>query len=156
MAMMLAPALLTSALALPLALLLPAAEALPPHRRSPLAVAHRGASGSAPENTLAAFRLATELGAAGFETDLHMTRDGEIVCLHDADIRRTTRGWPDDLPSYSIASLDWAFVSTLDAGSWFGAEFAGERVPLLREALQFARDAGAIAYLVSTCPCYFP
>ncbi len=66
--------------------------------RVPIAVAHRGASGDAPENTMAAIRLAYELGAEGYETDLHMTRDGEIVLLHDADIRRTTRGWPDDLP----------------------------------------------------------
>ena len=66
--------------------------------RVPIAVAHRGASGDAPENTMAALRLAYDLGAEGYETDLHMTRDGEIVLLHDADIRRTTRGWPDDLP----------------------------------------------------------
>lgn len=66
--------------------------------RVPIAVAHRGASGDAPENTMAALRLAYELRAEGYETDLHMTRDGEIVLLHDADIRRTTRGWPDDLP----------------------------------------------------------
>ena len=66
--------------------------------RLPIAVAHRGASGDAPENTMAAIRLAHALGAEGYETDLHMTRDGEIVLLHDADIRRTTRGWPEDLP----------------------------------------------------------
>ena len=103
--------------------------------RLPVAVAHRGASGDAPENTMAAFRLAVDLGSAGFETDLHMTADGVVVLLHDSDIRRTTCGWPDDLPSYNIANLEWSFVSTLDAGSWFGPEFEGERVPLLQEGL---------------------
>ena len=119
----------------------------PSARRLPVAVAHRGASGDAPENTMAAIRLADQLGAAGYETDLHLTRDGEIVLLHDSDIRRTTRGWPSDLPSYNINDLDWAFVSTLDAGSWFAPEFEGERVPLLREGLDFARATGGLAYL---------
>ena len=113
----------------------------------PVAVAHRGASGDAPENTMAAFKLAVDLGSAGFETDVHMTRDGVVVLLHDADIRRTTRGWPDDLPSYNIASLDWDFVQTLDAGSWFSEEFVGERVPLLSEGLELSRQTGALAYL---------
>jgi glycerophosphoryl diester phosphodiesterase len=115
--------------------------------RLPVAVAHRGASGDAPENTMAAFRLAVDLGSAGFETDLHMTADGVVVLLHDSDIRRTTCGWPDDLPSYNIANLEWSFVSTLDAGSWFGPEFEGERVPLLQEGLDLARETGVLAYL---------
>ena len=143
-ALALALCLAPAALALPLS---PAAA--DGHRRLPVAVAHRGASGAAPENTMASLRLAHELGAAGFETDLHMTADGVIVLLHDADIRRTTRGWPDGLPvrlwlqalclvspvsnyctaatidclqSYNIGQLDWAFIATLDAGSWFSPE----------------------------------
>jgi glycerophosphoryl diester phosphodiesterase len=124
----------------------------PPHqgRRGQLlpdAVAHRGASGNAPENTMAAFRLAHQLGAAGSETDLHLTRDGVVVILHDVDIRRTTRGWPDDLPSYRIDDLDWEFVATLDAGSWFAPEFAGEPVPRLVDLLDFSAETGMLAYL---------
>lgn len=113
----------------------------------PLAVAHRGASGNAPENTMAAFRLAHNLFSAGVETDLHLTRDGVVVLLHDVDIRRTTRGWPDNLPSYRIDHLDWSFVQTLDAGSWFAPEFAGERVPQLSELLDFAAETEIMVYL---------
>eukprot|EP01051_Picozoa_sp_SAG22_P040071 SAG22_NODE_21435_length_257_cov_0.651899_1_plen_80_part_10 len=64
------------------ALLVLSSSARSQPQRPPVAVAHRGASGEAPENTMAAFRLALELGAAGVETDLHMTRDGVVVCLH--------------------------------------------------------------------------
>src|SRR5829696_4803108 len=58
----------------------------------PVNLAHRGASALAPENTIEAFRLAVEAGAGGFELDVHMTRDGHIVVIHDATVDRTTSG----------------------------------------------------------------
>ena len=108
-------------------------------------VAHRGASGHAPENTMAAFRLAVEMGALFIETDLHLTRDTRVVAIHDATLDRTTngRGLVDLMPLEAVRALD--------AGAWFrGApaeSFAGERVPTLEEILRFAKEKDVIFYL---------
>jgi glycerophosphoryl diester phosphodiesterase len=99
----------------------------------PVAVAHRGASGLAPENTIASFRLAHELGCTAAELDVRACRDGTIVVMHDASVDRTTNGKGE------VAELSWQELSSLDAGSWFDASFAGERVPRLEDALDFAR-----------------
>jgi len=105
-------------------------------------IAHRGASGQAPENTLAAFRRAVELGARYIETDLHLTRDARLVAIHDPTLDRTTTGQGGVL----LHTLEQ--IRALDAGSWFQANssesFAGERVPTLDEILEFAaeRDIG--------------
>lgn len=106
-----------------------------------LAIAHRGASGYAPENTLAAFRRATALGVTFIETDLHLTRDVHFVALHDETVDRTTTG------QGAIQTLTLAEVRRLDAGSWFGSEFMGERVPTLVEILEFARKHDVVFYL---------
>jgi glycerophosphoryl diester phosphodiesterase len=106
-----------------------------------LAIAHRGASGYAPENTLAAFRRATALGVNFIETDLHLTRDAHFVALHDETVDRTTTG------QGAIQTLTLAEVRRLDAGSWFGSEFMGERVPTLVEILEFARKHDVVFYL---------
>jgi glycerophosphoryl diester phosphodiesterase len=92
-------------------------------------IAHRGASHDAPENTLAAFRLAWNEGADGIEGDFRLTRDGEIVCLHDAKTGRTAG---TDL---AVADLDLAQLRQLDAGKWRGSAWAGERIPTLREVI---------------------
>lgn len=92
-------------------------------------IAHRGASGTAPENTLAAFRLAASLGAAMIELDVQLSRDREVVVVHDDTVERTTDG------RGRVSDLDLAALKTLDAGSWFGARFAGERIPTLAEVL---------------------
>jgi glycerophosphoryl diester phosphodiesterase len=92
-------------------------------------IAHRGAKALAPENTLAAFRLARELGADGVELDVHPTADGELVVIHDHDASRTTDG------RGLVADLTAAEVARLDAGSWFGPAHAGEPVPLLRDVV---------------------
>jgi glycerophosphoryl diester phosphodiesterase len=92
-------------------------------------IAHRGASRDAPENTLAAFRLAWETGADGIEGDFRLTRDGEIVCLHDATTRRTARA---DLV---VADTDLARLRELDAGAWKGERWRGERIPTLSEVI---------------------
>jgi len=93
------------------------------------AVAHRGASGYAPENTLAAFDLAVEIDADGIETDLRVTRDGVVVLLHDATVDRSTDG------RGAVDSLRFADLQILDAGRWFHPRFGGLRVPDLRSFL---------------------
>jgi glycerophosphoryl diester phosphodiesterase len=91
-----------------------------------LAVAHRGASASAPENTLAAQELARRAGADFIETDAQISRDGVPYVMHDHTVDRTTNG-TGDLTTLTSAQLD-----ALDAGSWFSSKYAGERVPTLR------------------------
>src|SRR5208282_360917 len=98
-----------------------------------LLIAHRGASGHAPENTLAAFRKAVALGVTFIETDLQVTRDTHLVAIHDDTVNRTTNGHG------AVHSLSLDEIRKLDAGSWFGSEFAGERVPTIEELLDFAK-----------------
>jgi|HigsolmetaAR203D_1030402.scaffolds.fasta_scaffold02209_8 glycerophosphoryl diester phosphodiesterase len=98
----------------------------------PVIFAHRGASAYCPENTMSAFRKAVELGADGIETDVRMTRDGRIVCIHDGVLGRTVSG------NEPVRELAWAELSERDAGGWFGPEFAGERVPTLEELMELA------------------
>ena len=99
-------------------------------RSRPLVVAHRGFLSRAPENTLAAYRLAIQAGADMAECDVHLTADRVPVLLHDDNLKRTTGC---DAP---VASLPLSEVQTLDAGSWKSPEFAAERVPTLTETLQ--------------------
>jgi glycerophosphoryl diester phosphodiesterase len=106
-----------------------------------LLIAHRGASGHAPENTLAAFKKAVTLGATFIETDLQLTRDARLVAIHDETVNRTTNG------KGTVHDMTLADLRRLDAGSWFGSEFAGERVPTLEEVLDFAKKYDVIFYL---------
>ena len=106
-----------------------------------LAIAHRGASGYAPENTFAAFRRAIAMGAGFIETDLQLSRDARFVAIHDATVNRTTNG------QGSVHELTLADLRKLDAGSWFGSEFAGERIPTLQEILEFAKKHDVVFYL---------
>jgi glycerophosphoryl diester phosphodiesterase len=105
----------------------------PPHslwrRERPLVWAHRGASRAAPENTLAAFRLAAELGADGIELDAQRCATGEVIVLHDESLGRTT-GY-----AALLAETPFSKLRTLDAGARFSERFRGERVPLLAEVL---------------------
>ncbi len=94
-----------------------------------LVIAHRGASGTRPENTLVAFRRAQELGAHMIELDVQLSRDREVVVMHDWTLGRTTDG------RGRVGSRTLAEIRRLDAGSWFDAAFAGERVPTLAEVL---------------------
>lgn len=91
----------------------------------PAVVAHRGASAAAPENTLAALRLAAAMGARWAECDVRLSADGVAVVLHDATLERTTDG------RGPVAARTAAELAALDAGGWFDAAFAGERVPTL-------------------------
>jgi glycerophosphoryl diester phosphodiesterase len=106
-----------------------------------LLIAHRGASGHAPENTLAAFKKAVTLGASFIETDLQLSRDARLVAIHDETVNRTTNG------KGAVHDLTLAELRRLDAGSWFGSEFAGERIPTLEEILDFAKKYDVIYYL---------
>ncbi|WP_093801374.1 glycerophosphodiester phosphodiesterase family protein [Streptomyces sp. Wb2n-11] len=121
------------------ALLLPgtAAQAAPaagPHDE-PTVIAHRGASAYAPENTLAAVDLADRMGFAWVENDVHRTKDGELVVVHDDSLARTTnveQVFPGRSP-WKIKDFTAAEIAELDAGSWFGPEFTGARVPTLKQ-----------------------
>ncbi|MFQ6028939.1 MAG: glycerophosphodiester phosphodiesterase [Dehalococcoidia bacterium] len=95
-------------------------------------MAHRGASGLAPENTLAAFRRALEVGADTLELDVHLSQDGHVVVIHDSTLDRTTSG------TGAVSRLTLEQIKELDAGSWFAPEFAGEKVPTLQEVLDLA------------------
>jgi glycerophosphoryl diester phosphodiesterase len=96
----------------------------------PLVLGHRGASAEAPENTIAAFRLALEQGADGVELDVRRCRTGEVVVVHDADTARVA-GAPLRIATSSLAEL-----RALDVGALAGARFRGERIPRLEEVLE--------------------
>ena len=93
-------------------------------------IAHRGASAYAPENTFSAFDKALSLGVDQVELDVHFSEDGHIVVIHDDNLVRTTNG-SGPVSAHSLAQL-----RSLDAGSWFGPEYAGERIRSLGEVLE--------------------
>ena len=99
-------------------------------KAAPLVIAHRGASAVAPENTLAAFELAADLGAEAVELDAKLTGDGEAVAFHDRTLERTT-GEGGTPGSRSLAEL-----RLLDAGAWKSDAFRGARIPTLSEVLE--------------------
>lgn len=99
-----------------------------------LGIAHRGASGRAPENTHAAFAAALNLGAAAIELDCQLSRDGELVVIHDETLERTTDG------AGPVGDRTAAELRALDAGAWFGPEYRGERIPRLADVLAQVRD----------------
>ena len=107
----------------------------------PWIIGHRGAPGYAPENTMASFRRAVELGATFIETDLRLSHDARFVAMHDATLDRTSNG------RGMVRDFTLAQLRELDAGSWYGPEFAGEKIPTLDEILNFAREADVVFYL---------
>lgn len=96
-------------------------------RQKPLVIGHRGFASQAPENTMVSFKKALDLGVGGLEFDVQMTRDGHLVVCHDEQVDRTTNG-KGLIKDYTLAEL-----KKLDAGGWFGPEFAGETIPTLEE-----------------------
>ncbi|WDV50911.1 glycerophosphodiester phosphodiesterase family protein [Streptomyces coeruleorubidus] len=125
----------TTALLGTAALLFPVSPARAADDGSPLVIAHRGASAYAPENTLAAVDKAADLGIRWVENDVQRTRDGELVVLHDDNLRRTTdveEVFPDRAP-WKVKDFTAAEIGRLDAGSWFGPAYAGARVPTLEQ-----------------------
>lgn len=95
----------------------------------PLICAHRGASGHAPENTLAAVVLAADQGAVMTEIDVQLSADGQTVVIHDETLDRTTTG------NGPVADHTLAQLQDLDAGSWFGEKWNGEKIPTLAEII---------------------
>ncbi|HKY04301.1 MAG TPA: glycerophosphodiester phosphodiesterase family protein, partial [Blastocatellia bacterium] len=133
----------------------------------PLLVAHRGASGYAPEHTLAAFSLAISQGADFVEQDLHVTKDGHLICLHDPDLARTTNvselfadrarerdPYLEGKPERGWYAVDFtlAEIKRLEAASWFyranpfatSPAFTNERVPTLQEAIEAIGDRAGL------------
>ncbi|OIJ17657.1 glycerophosphodiester phosphodiesterase [Anaerobacillus alkalilacustris] len=106
-------------------------------------IAHRGGAGYAPENTMAAFNKAVEMKCDYLELDIQMSKEGEFVVIHDPTINRTTN--VNTRKSIYVSDLTVAQLKQLDAGSYFGAEFYGERIPTLKEVLdEFSGKIGII------------
>jgi len=100
-----------------------------------LVIAHRGASGHAPENTLAAFRRALEMGARAIEFDVHQTADHELVVAHDDDLKRCAG------VKRKLKAMRWAGeAEAVDVGTWFDERFRGERLPRLQDVLDLAPE----------------
>jgi glycerophosphoryl diester phosphodiesterase len=105
----------------------------------PLSVAHRGHSITYPENTLEAYRKAIELGVEMIECDVNITRDGQLVMIHDTTLDRTTNG------TGRVSAVMWEEIQRLDAGEKFKSEFAGVRVPSTEETLLLYKEAGILS-----------
>ncbi len=118
-------------------------------------IGHRGASAYAPEHTLHSYELALRQGADAVEQDLHVTKDGVLVCLHDRTLERTTNVrevFPErgrDVLRGEPLTRQWFVhdftvheIQQLDAGSWFGAEFAGSRIPTFQEVVDCVGSKG--------------
>lgn len=138
-----------------------------PSMKKPLLIAHRGASGYAPEHTLAGYQLAIEQGADFVEQDLQVTKDGVLICLHDPDLERTTNVaevFPDratlrdpletGTPKRAWYTIDFtlAEIKRLDAGSWFNRAnpfaakpaYAGQRVPTMEETIKLVGNRAGL------------
>lgn len=119
-----------------------------------LVIAHRGASGHAPEHTLAAYDLALQLGCDFLEQDLQMTRDGVLVCMHDDTLDRTAQSC-----SGRVIDHSWHELEPCDVGSWFNdtfpsrarTDYTGQRIPTLEQVLARYRDRAAF-YIETKTP----
>ena len=113
----------------------------------PRVICHRGGSGYAPENTLAAMRKAAELGGKWVEFDAKLTRDNTVIIMHDDAVDRTTNGHG------KVAETDWRDIRKLDAGGWFGQAFRGEPVPTLTAIIaELARLGLGANVEIKPCP----
>ena len=99
-------------------------------------IAHRGASYLAPENTVASAKLAWELGADAVEVDIHLSKDNRIMVIHDKDTKRTC----SEKKNLDIKKSPSILLRDLDAGSWKGEEFKGEKIPFLSEIMETVPD----------------
>ncbi|WP_455661490.1 glycerophosphodiester phosphodiesterase [Pradoshia sp.] len=116
------------------------AEESPKHHHKIDIVAHRGASGYAPENTIAAFDLAVKMKADYIEIDVQRTKDGKLILIHDTTVDRTTDG------TGKVGDLTYKEIRRLDAGSWMSEKYKGEKVPTFEEVLK--RYKGKIGILI--------
>jgi glycerophosphoryl diester phosphodiesterase len=116
-------------------------------------IAHRGSSGIAPENTAAAIRTAIRQDADFVEIDVQRSKDGRLVNFHDCTLVRTTdveERFPGR-PSYRVSDFTWAELRTLDAGSWFREDFAGEPIISVRDVVKLV--SGRTGLLAEISPC---
>lgn len=103
--------------------------------KRPLLLAHRGFSGNYPENSPLAFRMAVEKTAAdGFESDVHITKDGKLVIFHDASVERTSNG------TGFIKNMTYDELLSLDIGAWKSPEFAGQHIWTFGQLLDFCKE----------------
>lgn len=136
-------------------------------RTKPWIIAHRGASAYAPENTIPAFQLAAEQGATFVEFDLQQTKDGQVVCLHDNSLERTTdveEVFPDRARTVAAGSREtrrWmlpdftlAEIKRLDAGAWFDAKYRGTRIPTFAETIDALRGRSGLFIELKTPELY--
>ncbi len=117
-------------------------------------IAHRGASGDAPEHTMASYKLALEQGADYVEQDLQISKDGVLVCLHDLTLERTTNVeevFPDRAKleasgrkTWHVSDFTLAELKSLDAGSWFKPEYKGQRIPTFQEAIDLVKGKAGL------------
>jgi glycerophosphoryl diester phosphodiesterase len=128
-----------------------------PHPRRKTVIGHRGASAYAPEHTLHSYDLALDQGADAVEQDLHVTKDGVLVCLHDRTLERTTdvrdvfpergrevRAGEQITRQWFVHDFTVDEIQQLDAGSWFSARFAGLRIPTFQEVVESVGNRGAL------------
>ncbi|MGG5254237.1 glycerophosphodiester phosphodiesterase [Neobacillus sp. SM06] len=151
-----------------------AAKKQPSQQLHPIAthvatIAHRGASAYAPEHTLASYRKAIQMKADYVELDLQMTKDGQLIAMHDETLERTTNAkevYPDRSP-WRVKDFTLAEIKQLDAGSWFNAAYPalakkgyiGQKVPTLDEAIQIVKQDGkgkAGLYMETKAPIVYP
>lgn len=117
---------------------------------APAIIAHRGASHDAPENTIAAFNLAWQQGADGIEGDYYLTKDGEIVCIHDGNTKRTAG------QTMTVAGATLAELRQLDVGFWKGDQWRGARIPTLDEVLATVPEGKTIHIEIKCGPEMLP
>lgn len=119
--------------------------------KSPIIIAHRGASKQAPENTMAAFKRALELGAGGIELDVHLSADSHLVVTHDEQVDRTSNG------KGLVRDKTFGELRALDFGSWFSPKFKAEKIPELEEVLQLiAGWDGLLNIEIKNGPIFYP
>jgi len=106
--------------------------------RKPYIFGHRGSPLDSPENTLASFERALQVGADGVEVDVHRTRDGSLVVIHDPTLERTTNG------AGRVEDKTLAELKELDAGSWFGEQHRAQKIPTFREVLELMHGRGLV------------
>lgn len=117
----------------------------------PVIIAHRGASAAAPENTMASFRKALEMGAGGIELDVQLSSDGIPVVIHDERVDRTSNGtgWVKDKTLEELRTLDF--------GGWSAPEFKGEKIPVLEEVLELLYNRkGLLNIEIKNGPVFYP
>ena len=115
----------------------------------PLIIAHRGAMGTAPENTAASFEKAIAEGADGVELDVHLSKDGHLVVIHDESIDRTSNG------KGMVKDMTLEELRRYDFGSYFDEAYAGERILTLEEALEIIRECKLINIEIKNGPIFY-